>query len=280
MLFVKPESVAQALERVSQGAVALAGGTILGPKIIRGESAPSTLVSIGQLDEFRRLEFQNGHLEIGAAVTLQQLASALEGEAPAMAKACASVGNPHVRNVATIGGNIASRLPGADLVPALLVLDAEVVHRGADGQKTESISQLIEKEQTPGDLIASIRIAGKTDQRSGFSKFAWRQASGKTIVNVAAAVRLKDSVIAAPRLAVGAVGHHARRLTESERMLAGSVPTRDFVDKVARLASGEAVFDISSTLSEKYRRGLIEAGVRELLTELSANWPWTTVIRK
>jgi len=263
-------TIDEAVTKMAPGGLALAGGTVLGPKIIRGEYERTTFVDIRRIDSLKQLNLSDNCIDIGAGVTLSQLIANRRsaGLDRALNDAAAAVGNPHVRNIATVAGNLTSGLAGADLPTALLALGAEVSHKGADGEQRQPVAQILQNGLPGGRLITSILIPRDGLRVSGFAKFAWRRASGITIVNVALSLRTVEGHIAAPGLAVGGPGHHAVRLPRAESILLGRAWDKDLVEEVAQAAATEVVFTTAHSSREQYRRRLVAAGVRQILTQM------------
>jgi carbon-monoxide dehydrogenase medium subunit len=271
MRYIRPLTIEEAVSRVAEGGIPLAGGTVLVPELTRRGSEGLTVVDIGFLSALRELGLQDGYLRVGAMVTLARIGASIEAQNgyTALARAAAAVGNPQVRRVATVGGNLAFGLPVADLPPALLVLDAQVVYFGPTGEVSQPIAQVVADGIPAGCLILAVRIPQEDKRRSSFLKFAWRQASGKTIVSVATALRVEDNLIVAPRLAIGGLCHHATRLLEAERALVGRAWSEDLVEDVTRIAAVEAVCDVTGPPGEEYRRRLVTVGIRRALREIA-----------
>jgi CO/xanthine dehydrogenase FAD-binding subunit len=262
MRYVRPPDLEQALAALDEGAVVLAGGSVLVPLIARGEAAPTVVVDVGRLAPLRELT-DNGGLSIGAAVTLEELEGLTPAGEAALPEASARVGNPLVRRIATLGGNVASRLPHADLVPALLVLDAEVVSTGAAGEERRSVAEMLRGSARPGRIVTAVRIDRDPKRRSGFLKFAWRRSTGGAVASVAFAARRGDGAVAEPRLAVGGLVAPTR-LESAESLLAGCAWGDAPVDEVAAAASDEAA-DRARLAAGDLRRRLVALGVRRLL---------------
>ncbi len=225
-----------------------------------------TIVDIGQIRDLAATRINGTHVQFGSMVSLATIAanSATHPSLNAVVQAAAAVGNPQVRRAATIGGNVALGIGTADMVPALLALDAEVIcNLGADAQ-TVPLGHL----DTAGRLITSIRIPLKEQTRSSFRKFAWRGASGITIVNVAVAVSLSNGLISAPRVVTGGLGPHAQRLHNTEALLEGQPFTSELAVRTAVTAAAEAVCQLSGPQGERYRRRILEFGVRETLAQV------------
>jgi 4-hydroxybenzoyl-CoA reductase subunit beta len=87
----------------------LGGGTDLIVNIRRGIVAPPVLIDVNGIDELRAIRADAGTLEIGAAVTLSELAvhPAVVQHYPVVAQAAGHIAGPTHRNMGTVGGNIA-----------------------------------------------------------------------------------------------------------------------------------------------------------------------------
>jgi len=271
MRYLRPTTLEQAIAGIGEGGIPLAGGTVLVPELKHSAGENVTVVDIGRLAALREMKVQHDDVQIGAAVTLARLSAHadLQRYATALVEAAETVGNPQVRRAATVGGNIALGIPGADLIPALLVLDAEVMLFGTAGEELLLIEQIIKNGMPAGRLITGIKINFHESRRSRFRKFAWRLASGKTIVNVAAALRIENGRIMAPKLTAGGLSKHPSRLPLAENFLDGQAWSDSLIEQAARAAAAEVVVDVISPPAEKYRRKLVAAGLRQLLTEMS-----------
>ncbi|MHB8765353.1 MAG: FAD binding domain-containing protein, partial [Deferrisomatales bacterium] len=109
----RPAGLAEALQALDgggPGARVLAGGTDLMVAVRRGRERPALLVDVTALPELRELrEEADGTLRIGAAATHTEVADSplVLRCAPVLARACAAVGSVAVRNLGTLGGNVA-----------------------------------------------------------------------------------------------------------------------------------------------------------------------------
>ncbi len=251
---------------MAEGAIPLAGGTLLVPVIARCERLEQSFVDISRLTELSQIETQSLYLGLGSMVTLDRLAGTkLEPGLRGLAQAAAAVGNPQVRRAATIGGNIAAGIPGADMIPMLQALNAEVLSLCG----TKDAVQSIEDFSATQRLITFIRIPTRGGLTSAFRKLAWRRASGSTIASVAVALHVKNGIISLARVVVGGISAHPSRLPQTEQILTGhssTIGARE-MDELAEAAAAEANCDLQEPPSPEYRRRVIERGVREALTE-------------
>jgi CO/xanthine dehydrogenase FAD-binding subunit len=264
MRYRRATSIAEAIAQLGDGAVPLAGGTVLVPEAVRRGDGPD-VVDVSRIAALHELT-AGPIVRIGAMVTLARIATAPELAAlTALAAAAAEVGNPHVRLRGTLGGNLGYRAPYPNLPPALIALDATVILAGAGGERAVAIEELARTGPPTGALIVRVEIAGDA-ARSAFRKFAWRRSSGRTLVSVAVGGRRE-----APRVVVGGLCRHAVRLPEVEALLAGRAWTRSLADEAALRAAEVAPADVPEYPSPAYRRRLVAAGVRSALGEAAGD---------
>ena len=106
----------------------IAGGTDLLLEIQQGRRAPyHRLVDVNQIPELKNLKSDDKTMFIGAAVPVSILSHSdlVMKNAIAISEATGLIGGPQVRNVATLGGNVAHALPAADGMIALVAMDAK-----------------------------------------------------------------------------------------------------------------------------------------------------------
>jgi len=279
--YLRPRTVEEAAAAILAGAKPLAGGTVLGPGAAGEGSAAGLAVAVAVavavadlalLEPLRELRLDEGAAWIGALVSV----ACLEGSAPlgpdhaALRSAAASIGNPHVRRAATVGGNLALRVPSASLPPALLVLDAEALLFGPAGPSACSVEVLLGAGLPSGALITAVRVPVVAGRRSACVKYAGRHASGRAIASVAASVRIEGGAAVEPRVAVSGLCR-AARLRGVERLLAGRPLDAAAIEAAARAAAREAPFeDVDFAPGEEQRRRLVAEGVRRVLGEVRA----------
>lgn len=279
MRYRRATGIADAIAQLGDGAVPLAGGTVIVPEAVRRGEGPD-VVDISRIEALHELAVQPATgpvvrpvIRIGAMVTLARLARL--ADAPelaglvALGAAAAEVGNPHVRLRGTLGGNLGYRAPYPNLPPALIALEATAVLADARGERAIAVEDLVRTGPPAGALIVRIEIAiAGVAARSAFRKFAWRRSSGRTLVTVAV-----GGTPARPRIAVGGLCRHAVRLPGVEALLAGRAWTPDLVREAAARAAGEAPADVTEFPPPIYRRRLVAAGVRRALDELAGGPP-------
>jgi len=161
-----PKDLAEALDTMRRipGILIFAGGSdILREQGGLGLSFPPDLLYVRDLPELRRAGLTERFLEIGAAVTVSEMLEL--GEAalhPLLARAVRGIGSPALRNLATLGGNIASKGRFMDSWPALACLDALVELRDQGGSTWMNVNRLVGENGKPavpeGGLMTRIRV--------------------------------------------------------------------------------------------------------------------------
>lgn len=187
---------------------------------LRGEALSGDHVALLRVEELSRIDVSGDVLTIGAAVTHDGIAAALAGiaEFSALAMAATKSANPAIRRVATLGGNLCTTgFAAADLVPALLALDAEVTFVARNGWQQISVERFLAQRHAllPEALVTavSLRRAART---SAHARLPLRKAGGDypvAIVSVSLGARHGER---RTRVAVGAVEEVARRWTQLE----------------------------------------------------------------
>ena len=151
--YYQPATVAEGLALLAhhEGAArVVSGGTDLLLEMQQGHKPPvAALVDVTSIAEMGTIGEQDGRIQLGAAVTHTHIVKSelLVQRATCLVESCGVIGGPQVRNVATLGGNVAHALPAADGTTALVVLDAEVEVAASSGRSWHSILSLF---QGPG----------------------------------------------------------------------------------------------------------------------------------
>jgi carbon-monoxide dehydrogenase medium subunit len=272
----RPATVGAAIELardIGREARYLAGGTDLIIQINRGRCAPSDVIALDRLAELSAIDERADRVEIGALTTMKTIEgdTRFAGPLAALPEAARLVGGHQIRNVATIGGNIANASPAADLLPVLLALDAEVELVGPEGGRRIALGRFLRGPGVtacePGELIRRVAFSWPSaNTATAFVKAGRRRAMEISIVCVAALLTLDEhGRCRDARIALGAVGPMAMRAQPAEAILRGGEP-----NVVALRAAGAAAADHCAPISDVrasawYRRRLVAALVPRAL---------------
>lgn len=212
-----------------------------------------------------------GTLELGACVTVAQLLKSKEvlELAPILWKAADRFASPLVRSRATIGGNLANASPAADLSLALLAADATVTLASKRGTRTLTVEELVlgprKTALVDGELIVSVSVPIRAQQVTRFEKSGTRPALEISTAALAFTATVRDSVVASPRIACGAVAPFPMRAKKAEALIDGKKLDADLIEACADAVAAEIrpIDDVRATA--RYRRRLTAAYVRRAL---------------
>lgn len=272
----EPASLAEAVElgaRFGAEGRFLAGGTDLIIQMRRGKLSPRHVIDLQRVPGLDRIE-ANGDVRLGALVTHRAIERCVpfQGVLRALVEGAEVVGGHQVRNVGTVGGNIANASPAADVVPVLLALDAIVSCVGAEGERSMALDEfLVGPGQTacrPGELLTSVRFAVPQGRvATAFLKAGRRRAMEIAVVCVAARLALDaggERCVDA-RIALGAVAPTTWRAREAERVLEGRALTPETLREAGRVAAAgcRPISDVRA--SARYRQLLVQTLVPRTL---------------
>jgi putative selenate reductase FAD-binding subunit len=215
--FFKPQTMAEAValkDKYRDAAVFMAGGTDVNCRDRAG--AVEMVIGIEQLT-LNKISKSDEALSIGAGVTIQELIDSPKVP-DQLTIAAGHFTNRNIRNIATIGGSIASNHTTSDLIPILIGLDAEVKLAGSG--PSVSVYDYITREMS--DLIASITISSENLKNPyGLRKFS-HTANDISIITAAVTFNIQHEKLSNVIIAVGGVGKHVVRLTALENKLEGN----------------------------------------------------------
>jgi carbon-monoxide dehydrogenase medium subunit len=279
-----PQSVDEALALLMQyanSAQIVAGGTDLILDVQQGNhAAPQALIDVTTIRGLDQIGEDTGWVVIGAAATHAaiEVNSLIRHHGMALAESCSVVGGPQVRNVATIGGNVAHALPAADGTIGLLALNAEVQVYTWNGGAAECAWQpLLSIFAGPGknrlaanQMIAAFRFPVRVPHSgSAFDRIMRPQGVALPILGVAAQVTLDESGkrAVAASIAVGPAGPIPFRATESEAILLAAAALDDAAIEAAIVAAQRQAELRTSKhrASKEYRHEMVAVLLRRVL---------------
>lgn len=258
------QELVAALRAATAATCVLAGGTDLVLSLRRGDRTPDTIIDLSGVSELAGVSLADSQVHVGAMTTLTALAGdpVVLAHAACLAQAAGEVGSVQIRNVATVGGNVANASPCGDTIPALLALDAQVGTLDAAGRRlTRPLSDVVvgyERTSLAHDEVITELVfpAASPVARSAFAKVGSRTAV--TIARLSIAVVVEHDAgsgrLSRPRVALGALGETAFRAPDLERVLDGrsaDEQTRQAFAEACTLAVDRA---IPGRYSQAYKR--------------------------
>jgi carbon-monoxide dehydrogenase medium subunit len=245
----------------------IAGGTALLILIKHGVFIPEALVNLRKVPGMAAIGWDPAiGLRIGALASIHDVERhpAVREHYPLLAEACHVVANIRIRNLATIGGNLAHGDYQSDPPTALAALDARLELVRLDVVREIALVDFLigayENALEPGELVAAVTIPPpQPGWRSAYLKFTTRSSEDRPAVGVAAMTRVEDGRCIDARLVVGAVTTRPVRVTEAESLLQGRALAAvggldgETLAEIGRLASGaiEPIDDIRGAADYK-----------------------------
>ena len=139
--YFRPETVSEAialLQEHGEGAKILSGGQSLIPMMKVRLARPECIVDINRIADLQYVKEEGGYLKIGGLTREADLeaSSLVRSKYPIILDTAALIADPQVRNMATVGGNLAHGDPANDHPATMLALEAEVIATGQAGART------------------------------------------------------------------------------------------------------------------------------------------------
>ncbi len=266
----EPATIDEALEVKARhpDAVPFAGGTDLLPLWSSSRCRPDRVVLLSGCDDSKGIVDEKGGLFIGAGATHSEISQhrAVIEHFPALADAAASIGAPAIRNMGTLGGNVANASPAADLPPALIACGAEAVLASAkNGRRSLAMEDFFRSYQTtalePDELLLGVRLGvPPSGTRTFFRKVGTRKAQACAKLSVALSARIDGRRITSIRIAAGSVAPIPLRLTDVEERIEGQELNKELV-RAAHTLSAAAVTPIDDVRSTAHYRRFVFAAI-------------------
>lgn len=275
---IEPRSLGEACAVLADDADAkvIAGGTALLTIIKQGLLRPQVLVNLKKIHDGSAISFDpHIGLRIGALATLNEVETStrLREEYPALAEACHAAANIRVRNMATIGGNLAHADYQSDPPTVLAALDARVELMSAAGCRELPVAEFqlgsYETALAPGELITAVLIPPPNGLRGVYIRFTTGSSEERPCAGVAVFARMEGDICGELRLAVGAVSPRTVRITAGEERALNRPLTTELIQSIAAEASRlvEPLDDVRGPAD--YKRHLVGVLVRRAIAAVA-----------
>ena len=267
--YLRPTSVSEAVTALTSApgpTLPLAGGTDIMLDLQQGRHSPvHTIVDLTEIQEMKNLELRDERLFIGAGVAISRIARdpLAATHTQALTEACDLIGGPQVRNVATLGGNVAHALPAADGTIALMCLDAEAEVAGPDGSRRVPLLELFlgpgKSALVIGEIIVGFYVSQiKMGQASCFKRIMRPKGVALPIMNNSVWLERDGGTITQIRIAVGPGGAVPFRAHKAEDFLAGKPFTEKNLSSALEILVEEVKFRTSRMrATAEYRYHLV-----------------------
>jgi carbon-monoxide dehydrogenase medium subunit len=278
MEFNRPKNIQEVLRilgRVKTSATLIAGGTNVIADLRARALKPAVLIDISRLKSLSYIKEEKRRIRIGGLMSISDLAAStvLKKYAPILSDACNQLGNPLVRNRATIAGNLADASPAADTAIPLLALDATVV-TARDGGKGRLIPidrfftgpnrTVLKKDELIKEIVFP-KISPNC--KMSYLKLGLRNSMAVSVVSLALVMELEGNRCKKVRVAVGAVAPTPIRAYGTEAILTGNKITPELIESCSNevLKEVSPISDIRA--SAEYRREMTSVLLRRLIRQ-------------
>ncbi|MCI0433167.1 MAG: xanthine dehydrogenase family protein subunit M [Gemmatimonadetes bacterium] len=246
----RPNDVAEAialLGELGDDALLIAGGQNLVPLMRSGGVTPRHLIDIRRIVALSRIREERHAIVIGAATTHTSVvrSDVIRQRLPVVSEVAELAGDPAVRNIGTIGGNLAQADRSSDWPAVVLALGADIAIAGAQGERRVPAASFFRgpfgTALEPAEMITSIRFRMPPARTgSAYVKEA-DPATGFAFCGVAAMLTLDETgIIGSARIAITVRGQLLVRATAAESALAGLRPSAETISLGAAHVTSEA----------------------------------------
>lgn len=251
----------------------MAGGTDLLVDLKTGRLATTHLVSLRRIGTLRGVAASDGGLRIGALTSITELNRSLvvrRSFAPLL-DASQRMAAPPIRNMATVGGNIMSAVPCADLPPILMAMHAQAEVWSEGRVRSVPLDTFFvgprRTRLEEGEILTAIVVPALSNGfGAAYERFGLREGNAIPVASVAASLRLGDSgTIIEAHLVLGAVAPIPKMAVDAAKFLVGGPANEEAFNEAATLAQKEAqpISDVRGTAP--FRRDLVLVLARRAL---------------
>jgi CO/xanthine dehydrogenase FAD-binding subunit len=265
-----PSNCEEALKLLSErGSKAriVAGGTEVMVALRNGLVKENQFIDLSKLEELKYIRMGDDNLiHIGAFTTLSTCLSSpiMQEHAPILTRAINGMASVQVKNLATIGGNVANGSPAGDTIPPLYAQTSNILVSSVNDERIVNIEDFFlgpkRTVMKPQELIREIQVRPmKHDETGFFKRLSLRRAHACSIVNVAAWLKKSHNIVTDARIALGAVSPTVIRAKAAEQALKVAPLTKERLWSISEEAASECIpiTDVRATV--EYRRSVTTA---------------------
>jgi len=278
---LSPDSIKEVvaiLSKINVSTKLLAGGT----DIIPGFQIDSKrfhgiecLIDLAGVDELKMISESDHEVTIGPACSFTEIIrnKIVTDNFPLLSEAANTIGNPQIRNRATIAGNFINNAPCADSVPPLLVYDALLEISSGEAIRRTSLEETLlipyETSILPNEIVTKIIIPKKRKNYYGtFYKLGRRRGVAISRITLAVLLLIENNKIKNMKIASGAVTPIGLRLRELEESCIGKSPNTELFKEVSKNL-GKKILDVTGLRwSSHYKVTVVQQMLYHLLEKL------------
>lgn len=274
--YLRPNTIPEAislLQQYGQEAKILSGGQSLIPMMKLRLARPSYLVDINRIEGLSYVKEEGGFLKIGGLTRESELEASpiIQSKYPIILDTAHVIADPQVRNLATVGGNLAHGDPANDHPATMLALGAQVVATGPRGERTIPIEEffvsLFTTALQPTEILTEIRIPAAAAHTGGGYVKLERKVGDFATAAVAAHVALNNQgIVQKAGIGLTNVGPKPIKARKAEDFLRGKKADAAAIAQAAQLAADEAQPSSDLRGPAEYKKGLVKELAKRALS--------------
>jgi aerobic carbon-monoxide dehydrogenase medium subunit len=274
--YLTPNTIPEAislLQQYGEEAKILSGGQSLIPMMKLRLARPAYLIDINRIKGLSYIKEEGGFLKIGGMTRESELEDSplIQSKYPIILDTAHVIADPQVRNLATVGGNLAHGDPANDHPATMLALGAQVVATGSRGERIILIEDffvsLFITALDPAEILTEIRIP-VPPPRSGGGYFKLERKVGDFATAAVAAQLTSDDKGIAQKVGIGLtnVGPKPIKAKKAEEFLRGKKVDAPNIAQAAQFAADEAQPSSDLRGPAEYKKGLVKELAKRALS--------------
>jgi carbon-monoxide dehydrogenase medium subunit len=266
--YLRPKSLPEALAFLKQygdRAKLLSGGQSLIPMMKLRLARPQYLIDLNRIAGLSYIKEDGGFLKIGALTREAELESSalVRSKYPLLTDTTAVIADPQVRNLATVGGNLAHGDPANDHPATMIALAAQIAATSSKGERVIPVESffvsLFTTALDEGEILTEIRIPVPPSKSGGAYLKVERKVGDFATAAVAVQLTLDDKgAIQKAGIGLTNVGPTPVKAKKAEDVLSGKKPDAGTIAQAAELAAAEAEPSTDLRGPAEYKKGLVK----------------------
>ncbi len=255
-------------------ATILAGGTDIGVWVNVELKKLTPLIYIGHLNELKLLQKNSDNIIFGSIFSYTELNKYIKQYFPDLTDYWLQIGSAQIRNMGTIGGNIANGSPIADLAPVLIGLNASLILRKGNKRRKIRVEDFYlshnKQDLSAGEFIENIIIPLlKKNEHISFYKISKRKYEDISTISAALKIEISKGKIINSIFAFGGMAAIPKRAKKAEKILLNQPICEDIFIKSAKQLEKDFTPISDVRASKQYRMRIAQNLIRKFYLELN-----------
>ncbi len=259
--YFQPTEADEALQILEDNhdAIVISGSTDIALKQTKKFELLETIIDISAIDSLKKFSETDNEFIIGAGMTMESIKTELQSKLPVFCEMLKVFASKQIRNLATLGGNIASASPISDTLPLLFALNAKLSLITKAGEREIAIQNFItgyrKTDLRRNEIIKAIIIPKqKQNVITKFYKVSKRKDVDISSVSAGFTIELQNGIIKNIILAFGGMAETTRRAVKTEEFLINKNWDEESVEKAMAILREEFKPITDARAGEEYRK--------------------------